>query len=147
MKTLITSQVPACIHTYLQTNRSAISRGKKMGDFDISEASFSMSDRVYHTASNAYILRQKIPDELINENQQFGNMALHLVKKRDLGELAHKALAHIKQPDGSLMENYIHLNQEGFYWEEKGTLEDSVNAQNIVSDQDSEAEDGDVELK
>lgn len=145
IKALITTQVPACIHTYLQTNRSGITRGKKMGDFDISEASFAMSDRVYHNCSNAYILREKTTDELVNENQQFGNRALHLVKKRDLGELAHKALEYIRQPDGSIMENYLHLNQEGFYWEEKGTLEDSVKAQDIASEDDND--DGDVELR
>lgn len=145
MKSLITSEVPACIHTYLQTNRSAISRGKKMGQFDISESSFSMSDRVYHNASNAMILREKTTDELADENQQFGNRALHLVKKRDLGELAHKALSHIRQPDGSLVENYLHYSCDGFFWEEKGTLEDSVIAQGDVNDDLDD--DGDAELK
>lgn len=145
LKNLITQEVPAGINTFLQLNKTGITRGKSAGQYDDSEGSWGMSDRIYHNVSRGESLRFKTLDELAEENQQFGNCVLKNVKRRDLGKGFKEALTPVRMPDGSLRDNHIHLNQDSFFWEEKGTLTESVQAQDMVSDDDYE--DGDVELK
>lgn len=146
LKTLITEQVPACIQTYLQLNRSAVNRGKGKGQYEDSENAFSLSDLVYQQVSRAEILRYKTMDELAEENNKYGNCILKNVKRRDLGEGYKEALKPVRLPDGSWTENHIHLKQESFFWSECGDLAQSVAEQGQVYS-DEENNDDSVELR
>ncbi len=126
LKNLITQEVPAGINTFLQLNKSGITRGKSQGQYDDSEGAWGLSDRIYHNVSRGENLRFKTKDELASENQMYGNCVLANVKRRDLGKGFKEALAPVRMPDGSLKDNHLHMNQDSFYWECLGDLATSA---------------------
>ena len=147
LKNLITSEVPTGINTFLQLNKGGITRGKMAGQYDDSENSWGMSDRIYHNVSRGESLRFKTLDELAEEGQKFGNCVLKNVKRRDLGKGFKEALTPVKMPDGSLRDNYLHLNQESFYWECLGDLASTADDMGQVASEDKDDnDDGDVNL-
>jgi replicative DNA helicase len=148
IKTLITNDIPACVWASLQLNRSGIVNGRISSEIDDSENAFSISDRIVQQTTHSWLLRPKLVDEIQNQGNMFGNMIFKNVKARHLGEEYSRHINPVKMPDGSFQRNYINLQADTFYFEEKGDLVDM--AENLKEQFDIQKEkdsDKSVELK
>jgi replicative DNA helicase len=126
MKSLVTEEITGSIWTSVQANRTGIYSGKSKGEIRDSEDSFSLSDRIIQQATQGFLMRYKIPDEIYEEGGQFGNVILKSVKERDLlGKNAEEMLKMVEIKDGKdtrLVKNYFNLDSKLFHYEDKGSL-------------------------
>ena len=123
MKTLVTDDIEASIWTSVQNNRTGITTGKTGAEISDSEGSMSLSDRIIQQSTTGFVMSYKVPDELAEEDNQFGNVKLSPVKTRELlGKSFEKALLPVKLPDGRMAKNYFNLNTQTFHYEDKGDL-------------------------
>ncbi len=121
MKSLITNDIEASVWTSVQRNREGIYTGKQGKEIIDSESSFGLSDRILQSSSIGMILRFKVPSELAEEKNLFGNARLSIVKGREyLGRDYEKMILPVKTPDGRFVDNYFNLLNRGFYYEDKG---------------------------
>lgn len=132
IKSLITTEIPTSMWTSLQLNRSGIVNGKTASQIDDSENSFSISDRITQQVSHAAIMRKKVMEELQSEANKFGNSKMIFVKHRHLGEGYQEALNPVRMMDGSLKQNFIHINSSSFNFTEKGDLLESSKSNNQI---------------
>ena len=111
--------------TSVQSNRQGIVNNRRAENIVDDESVFSLSDRIVQFASHAFILRKKTEDEMEAE-PNFGTHKLKCVKYRHLGQDVNGAVNPVRMPDGSLQQNYIHLDFNNFHISEKGDLRDLV---------------------
>ena len=111
--------------TSVQSNRQGIVNNRRAENVVDDESIFSLSDRIVQFASHAFILRKKTEDEM-EEEPNFGTHKLKCVKYRHLGQDVNGALNPVRMPNGSLQQNYIHLDFNNFHISEKGDLRDLV---------------------
>lgn len=144
LKTLITDEITASIWTSVQNNKSGIYTGKSSSEIRDSEESFSLSDRIIQQSTNSFLMRYKVPDELLFEDNQFGNIILKPVKERELlGRNYQEMLKPVRVPDGKsfrFMKNYFNLETTNFYYADKGSLREMVGKMGgtkIKTDEDS----------
>jgi hypothetical protein len=111
--------------TSVQSNRQGIVNNRRAENIVDDESIFSLSDRIVQFASHAFILRKKTEDEMEQE-PNFGTHKFKCVKYRHLGQDVNGAVNPVRMPDGSLQQNYIHLDFNNFHITEKGDLRDLV---------------------
>tara|TARA_R100001377_G_scaffold85023_1_gene70004 strand:- start:411 stop:1901 length:1491 start_codon:yes stop_codon:yes gene_type:complete len=111
--------------TSVQSNRQGIVNNRRAENVVDDESIFSLSDRIVQFASHAFILRKKTEDEM-EEEPNFGSHKLKCVKYRHLGQDVNGALNPIRMQNGSLQQNYVHLDFNNFHISEKGDLRDLV---------------------
>lgn len=128
----LSEEINAPIITAMQMNRSG-ERGTQGALVDDSSA-ISLSDRLQWFASFVSIFRRKTLDEMGEDSNQFGTHKLIPLKTRFQGKDAtgHHDIIRRRFQDGSerFMNNYLNFNVENFNVEERGSLQDIVNAQN-----------------
>jgi DnaB-like helicase N terminal domain/DnaB-like helicase C terminal domain len=129
IKTLITEDIIASYWTSVQNNRSGVYNGKNVREIQDSESVMGLSDRLLQQATTGFLMRFKVPEELAHENNLFGNVRLMPVKERELlGRHFEKNLLPVKLADGRFVRNYFNLNMHNFYYEDKGSLRDMIDA-------------------
>lgn len=129
VKTLITDEIEAGYWSSLQGNRSAITQGKKASEIvDSGEAGASISDRIIQQATNGWLMRYKVPEELAREKNLFGNIVLKKAKLREgYGRDYEKIARPIKVPGGTgFIENYWNLEGQSFAYRDKGLHSDAL---------------------
>ena len=124
--------------TSVQANRSGITTNKSSSDINDDEGIIALSDDIIRLCSHCFILRKKTLDELNEEPPGFGTHKLILLKPRHLGKNVHRALEPVVLPDGGTAKNYINLNFENFAIDERGDLQDLVDAQKLANVEVSE---------
>jgi replicative DNA helicase len=128
LKSLITNEIPARVWTSLQLNRSGIVNNKTSQEVDDSENSFSMSDRIIQQTTHSFLMRPKLMDEITQEDNRFGNTVCKNMKARHLGRDVDRHFKLVKMPDGGFKRNYINLETEAFFFQERGDLHDMAQA-------------------
>ena len=150
LKTLITSPngVPVPIWTSLQLNKGGIVGNKSMAMIDDTENTFSISDRIIQQVSHAFLFRKKSLEEL-HAWPNRGNSKLINVKKRHLGRDWQAAINPVRMPDGTLQDNYFHMNASSFIYNELGDLATTANTAGklVIQDTDEDSEPPDVPRK
>lgn len=126
VKSFITNEIHIPFWTSLQLNRLGITNNKNSSQVDDSENSFSISDRIQHQASHAFILRYKTFDEIMQHGKEFGNMKAIFVKQRHLGEKFERALDMVRVGKKQYEKNYINIEGRSFFFRDKGDLNDLV---------------------
>ena len=111
--------------TSVQSNRQGIVNNRRAENIVDDESIFSLSDRIVQFSSHAFILRKKTEDEMEQE-PNFGTHKFKCVKYRHLGQDVNGAINPVRMPNGSLQQNYIHLDLNNFNTTEKGDLRDLV---------------------
>jgi len=111
--------------TSVQSNRQGIVNNRRAENVVDDESIFSLSDRIVQFASHAFILRKKTEDEM-EEEPNFGTHKLKCVKYRHLGKDVNGAINPVRMQNGSLQQNYIHLDFNNFHISEKGDLRDLI---------------------
>ena len=111
--------------TSVQSNRQGIVNNRRAENIVDDESIFSLSDRIVQFSSHAFILRKKTEDEMEQE-PNFGTHKFKCVKYRHLGQDVNGAINPVRMPNGSLQQNYIHLDFNNFHITEKGDLRDLV---------------------
>ncbi len=128
IKSLITNDIQASLWSSTQSNRSAITKGKKASELNSvdNEGGISLSDRIIHMATTAFMMRKKEPSEIAEEKNLFGNIKMSLVKQREfLGKDYDKFMSLIKT-QGGLRENCYYLQSHNFAFEDKGDLRNAM---------------------
>ena len=126
LKTMINNEIPIPAWMSIQMNRKGITNNRKSISVDDSEDSLQV-DRVLHNASLGFLLRMKTTDELLDENNEFGNIKMIPVKHREiLGDDFFAAFKPVRMPDGSYRKNYINLKMENFSFVDMGDLNQMV---------------------
>lgn len=128
VKSLITDEIEAGYWSSLQGNRSVISQGKKVSELnDSGEAGASISDRIIQQATNAWLMRYKVPEEIAMENNLFGNLVLKKAKLREgYGREYGKIARPVRTAKGTYVENYWNIHGESFFYTDKGLYSDMV---------------------
>jgi hypothetical protein len=121
IKTMINNEIPCSFWASLQLNRSGITNNKAAKDVDDSENSFSISDRIIQQTTHSWLIRPKLMDEIAKEDNRFGNLMMMCVKHRHLGKDYKAALNPVKI-GASFKRNYINLNVNSFFFEDRGDL-------------------------
>jgi len=111
--------------TSVQSNRQGIVNNRRAENIIDDESIFSLSDRIVQFSSHAFILRKKTEDEMEGE-PNFGTHKFKCVKYRHLGQDVNGAINPVRMPNGSLQQNYIHLDLNNFNTTEKGDLRDLI---------------------
>ena len=122
LKTLITTEIPVPVWTSVQQNRKGIMGYKEDEEVNDTEDTVSISDSITAQASHLWILRRKTKRELISQPKLGNFLFKNVGKKRHLGKDADAALNMVRMSDGSLQENYIHLDCQSFVFKEMGDL-------------------------
>ena len=127
-KSLVNNEIPEIRGWFsLQVNRTGITNNKSANQVDDSENSFSISDRVIQQATSAFLIRRKTYDEISDEGNLFGNLKAIPLKFREiLGDEWKRHFNKVQMPDGRFRDNYINLDMNSFYFEDKGDLNDMV---------------------
>lgn len=126
IKSFITNEVPCPFWSSLQLNRSGITTNKRADQVLDDESTFSISDRVIQQASYAFIGRDKILEELAEEDNKYGNKKLIFLKHRWLGEDYQDALKPVMISKGKYKKNFINIEANSFHFEDRGDLNQMV---------------------
>lgn len=127
--------------TSVQSNRSGITNNRNSSQIVDNESIVSLSDRINQFCSHMFILRNKTPDEIMDEDRRFGTHKLINIKHRHLGKDIAGAIEPIRIGD-QLRSNFINLEFNNFNIEEKGDLRDIVAFQNSTGDLESSDTEG-----
>jgi hypothetical protein len=102
-----------------------------------------MSDRIGHYASFTFLMRKKVMDEIAYEGNLFGNLALkNIGKQRQMVSKRYfDAINPVEYEKGKYKANYINLNQDSFYFEDRGDFKTMVEA--LKEKYDVQPENGD----
>ena len=114
--------------TSVQSNRSGVVNNRRAENIVDDESIVSLSDRITQFCSHMFILREKTLDEREAE-PEFGTHKIIKIKARHLGKSAKRAIDPVRMQDGSMKQNVIHFNMNGFQIEEIGDQVDLVEAQ------------------
>ena len=120
---------PVSMMTFVQSNRSGITGSRSADSIIDDESVASLSDAIMHFCSFFAVMRKKVPEEIAEYGEQFGNLLMKVWKARHLGEMAERYLHDVKMPDGSYKKNFINFQIDNFKVTEKGDLQDWVDAQ------------------
>ena len=120
-KSLVNNELPQIRGWFsLQVNRLGITNNKSTKDVDDSENTFTMSDRIMQQATSAFLIRQKLHDEITVEGNRFGNLKMIPLKFREvLGDQWERHFNWIKTHEGKYKKNYVNLNMKSFFFEDK----------------------------
>ena len=118
--------------TSVQSNRYGITTNRRAENTIDDESVVSLSDRIIQYCSHMFHLRRKTLDQIQEEPDDFGTHQLSCLKSRHLGSNFQRAIQPIEMPDGSKRNNYINLKMDNFSIEERGDLQDMVDALNLV---------------
>jgi replicative DNA helicase len=128
----LAEEVNAALITAMQMNRSG-ERGNNSAAVDDSSA-IALSDRLQWFASFVAIFRQKTPDEILEDGQDFGTHKLIPLKTRFQGKDAagHQDLFRRTLANGTqrFMKNYLNYDVINFDVSERGSLRDVVQREN-----------------
>jgi hypothetical protein len=143
IKNLIQNEIHVPFWCSVQTNRAGITNNKGINDIDDSENVISMSDRIGHYASFTFLMRKKVMDEIAYEGNLFGNLALkNIGKQRQMVSKRYfDAINPVEYEKGKYKANYINLNQDSFYFEDRGDFKTMVEA--LKEKYDVQPENGD----
>jgi len=148
-KNFITTEVPISILAGLQTNRYDITTNKNSRDLTENESVMGLSDLITQNASHLLHLRRKTNDELLEEDQKFGQFKMLCYKARHLGKDRRLELEPVLFPDNTMKKFYINFDIENFNVKEAGTaldvaefLDDKLE----IDDSDTPNRDGDINL-
>lgn len=120
-KGLVTNEINAGYWSTLQSNRSGISKGKKVEEMQDNEGSASLSDRIAWECTNQFFMRFKEPVELAKERSLFGNVVLKPTKTREgYGREYEKILRPVKLANGSFATNHFNLGFSQFSYTDHG---------------------------
>ena len=119
--------------TSVQSNRYGITTNRRAENTVDDESVVSLSDRIIQFCSHMFHLRRKTLDQIQEEPEGYGTHILSCLKSRHLGSNHHRAIQPVEMPDGSKRNNYINLNINNFDIEEKGDLQDMVDALNFTN--------------
>ena len=119
--------------TSVQSNRYGITTNRRAENTVDDESVVSLSDRIIQFCSHMFHLRRKTLDQIQEEPEGYGTHILSCLKSRHLGSNHHRAIQPVEMPDGSKRNNYINLNINNFDIEEKGDLQDMVDALNFAN--------------
>ncbi len=124
-KSFLKNEIPLIpLNTSIQANRGGITNNKSSQQIDDSENIVSMSKRITDQTSLAFILRNKLNEEIELEQNEFGNMVLIPIKLRFRGREAERTLVKVRMPGGKYKTNYVNLSCSGFTFEDRGDLQD-----------------------
>jgi hypothetical protein len=126
IKYLIKDIAPCNFWASLQAKRSGVTNNRLSTQVDDSDAIFSLSDRLIGASTHAWILRHKLTDELTNETTRFGNLKFKCMKHRHLGIDYQDAINLVQVKKGIYARNYINLQHNSFYFEDRGDLNEMV---------------------
>lgn len=135
---------PVSMITSVQSNRLGITTNRSTDNIVDDESVVSLSDGITHFCSHLFLLRKKVPEELLEEGSRFGTHKLINLKARHLGKDALRAINPVELPDGTKKNNFINLEFKNFSITEKGDLVDIVNsmsAQNFAPREERGGED------
>lgn len=121
IKKFINRELPIPFFAPIQANRRGIIGNKKPEDIDESEDVVSLSDRVTHYCSHAFLLRSKLPEEMAAECNGFGNLKMIGLVHRFLGQDYELALNPVKMGK-TQVKNYINLEHKSFWFRDMGDL-------------------------
>jgi len=119
--------------TSVKSNRYGITTNRRAENTVDDESVVSLSDRIIQFCSHMFHLRRKTLDQIQEEPEGYGTHILSCLKSRHLGSNHHRAIQPVEMPDGSKRNNYINLNINNFDIEEKGDLQDMVDALNFAN--------------
>ncbi len=124
-KSLVNNELPDLRGWFsLQVNRGGITNNKMISQVDDSENTFTMSDRIMQQSTSCFLIRQKLHDEISVESNRWGNLKMIPLKFREvLGDQWERHFNWIKTHEGKFRKNYINLNMNSFYFEDKGDLQ------------------------
>jgi len=129
--------------TSVQSNRYGITNNRNVNNVVDDESIVSLSDRITQFCSHMFILRQKVADELIEDNG-FGTHKLINIKARHLGQDIDGAIQPVRMEDGSLKRNFINLDFSNFGITERGDLRDLLTHRGVGGHHPEEHNDDDV---
>lgn len=125
IKTLINNEIEAAFWTSIQMNRSGITGNKRAEDVDDTENTYGISDRIVQQTTHSFSMRYKVPEE-IARYQNYGEFNLIPTKYRFLGKDYQRATALVNTGDTRLKKNFVHLAKNGFLFEDRGDLQQSI---------------------
>lgn len=126
-KSLITEEIDASVWTSVQKNQFGISSGKKVEEINDAEGTFSLSDRIFQQSTHSFSMRFKVEEELARELDQFGNIRMNLIKKRQLlGPRYMDMLIPVKTDKGRFVSDYYNIFTHNFSYEDRGTFRDMM---------------------
>ena len=117
--------------TSVQSNRYGITTNRNADNIVDDESVVSLSDRIIQFCSHMFHLRRKTLDQIQSEPDGYGTHQLSCLKSRHLGSDYQRAIQPVEMPDGSKRNNYINLDVTNFSMEERGDLQDMVDAMNF----------------
>jgi len=121
VKSLVTEEINGGFMTFTQSNRYGISKGKKVEDIVDNDSVVSISDRIKDNCTTNFLMRFKVTEELAQQKNAFGNIALKSLKTRDgLGRDFESFIRPIKLSNGQYTEDYFNLDYHGFHYVDKG---------------------------
>jgi len=136
------------ILTACQNNREGVVGARDASEIIDDERSIGISDRVTQFASVVWIVRRRVPEELVLDTVESGTHKLIEVVARHQGRDAsgHQDLIFREFPDGmkKYVKNFINFNIINFRAEERGSLKDSIlrsKASFLVKDSDTNPKD------
>lgn len=128
--------------TAVQSNRDGVTGARDVSEIVDDERSIGMSDRVTWYASGVWILRRRVPDEIVLDTPESGTHKLIEVVVREQGRdaVGHQDFILRRFPDGKrkYVKNFINFNISDFAVEERGSLQDTIarqNSQFLVEDE------------
>jgi hypothetical protein len=117
----VTEEINGGFMTFTQSNRFGISKGKKIEDIVDNDSVVSISDRIKDNCTTNFLMRFKVTEELAQQKNAFGNIALKSLKTRDgLGRDFESFIRPIKLSNGQYTEDYFNLDYHGFHYVDKG---------------------------
>ena len=119
---------PVSMITSVQSNRLGITTNRAADTLVDDESVVSLSDGITQFCSHLFLLRKKVPEELMTEGSRFGTHKLISLKARHLGNDPMRAINPVVMPDGTQKNNFINLEFNNFKITEKGDLVDLVRA-------------------
>ena len=135
LKSLITTEITASVWTSVQNNKGGVYNGKHSDNVVDNEENLGLSDRILQQSTNAFTMRYKLPDEILKENNLFGNVMLKPLKERKLlGKNFQDMLdfVKVKEKDSygkdtvKYKKNYFNLDNKSFCYFDKGSLKDMM---------------------
>jgi hypothetical protein len=135
LKSLITTEIKSSVWTSVQNNKLGIYNGKDAKSVNDSEESYSLSDRIIQQCTNAFTMRYKLPEEITDEGNMFGNVILKSTKERKLlGKNFQEMLDPVRvmekdqmgKPYPKYKKNYFNLESSNFFYRDMGSLKDMM---------------------
>ena len=99
--------------TYIQENRTGITKGKRANDIVDSEDSIGLSDKVSQYCTQLFRLRRKTEEEVQIHGKEFGTHMMTCLLPRSLGEDTKGHFESVKIGD-HIRQNWLNFNFDNF---------------------------------